>query len=611
MRRTAIWQKMSGHLSARTERDYERAVIPYLRIFWPTLQQTPARGEWDRRGVDLMTSADDSPLTCIVQCKGFHVHELGDEQIRPTVQSIEAFAKSGITCHTYLIVHNRDGRWREFNKTIDAALKQLVADGIVERAELWDRQKLLDNAFDGIIALVDRKLRVHSRQLLDDFQELFQYGRYYLPEVPVEEDRLLFKRDHPCSIETVSGAHSCNIGQLLQESAATRWTLLTGRFGAGKSTVALHFANTSGRSVILAQCATLPMSGLGTGANLLLETILSSLDLLDAFEEEDQETLYELAGPALGTILRQPDTPYMLVLDGLDENRGFANRIGMQTLTNQLSGMECPVLMTTRLEHLNAMFGEFTVVFDQLSFMYARQRRYARLLRLLPWQTDHVVELLGRILEDADGDERTRLSDLSKLISSGEYVSLYGDLPLSPLFLQFILEDVAEHGIRPADRVLLLLSWVKRKIRRDRRVVERPSPDDHIDTEEFVDRMLRLMENVAHAATYEDGEARGLSQFTDASVVRSEAGKMFTVSPDPLLAILLHSVLLPQGSWRGSRLRITFAFKALHEFFLACYLVRENVPDEGYPDTVKSFYTEIRDHLQSASDTTFVDHFAT
>jgi hypothetical protein len=75
----------------------------------------------------------------MVQCKGFEVHdwEIGDSQLLSRVASIEKSRRSALRAHTYLLVHNRTGKGAEFRVGITNELARLVADGIVERAELW------------------------------------------------------------------------------------------------------------------------------------------------------------------------------------------------------------------------------------------------------------------------------------------------------------------------------------------------------------------------------------------------------------------------------------------------------------------------------------------
>lgn len=611
MPRYGAWRKWSGILATATERDFERKALPFLRLFWQSLQQLPARGPWDVKGIDLLVWVDSKPFPCGVQCKGFQVQELGDDQIRQVIKSIEDFRKSDVVCDTYIVIHNRDGKNRKFNDTINKYLSQLVSYGKANKAELWDRQTLLDRAFDRIKHILNDALCKRSQELLGHFQDLFEFGRYYLPIVPVIEKKLIFKRGEPCSCEEVHPVDSHDISKALLSPSNARWTLLTGRFGTGKTTAVLRtvaVAASSRQVMIFVPCATLPSSFPVTSTNMLLEEITKSLKILDEFEDQDREVIYEVAGPTLAYLLRQSESPYILILDGLDENRAYTNLAGLQCLSNQLADLNCPIVLTTRIEHLNTMFGDFSLAFNEFSTKKGPKRN-ARLLELVPWGKKQVLQLVNQIIRETTGVEKERLSEFLKLLSNGEYAALYGELPSNPLFLQFILEDVAAEGIQYANRPLLLFRWVKRKIWRDRSVGGRLTPDDSIDVEDFVDRMVWLMENVANLMTYRIGNRYELAEFIDSVSVTEEAKKLFNITSDQLLGILLNSVLMPQGLRRGSNFNVTFAFRVFHEYFLASYLVRENLSDCDYPDTVRLFYSEIKSHIRAAPNTAFAAHF--
>jgi hypothetical protein len=102
------------------------------------------------------------------------------------------------------------------------------------------------------------------------------------------------------------------------------------------------------------------------------------------------------------------------------------------------------------------------------------------------------------------------------------------------------------------------------------------------------------MENVANIMTSKVGESYQLAEFVSSQCVKEEAKKLFEVSTDPILAILLNSVLIAQSIRKGSILNVTFAYRIFHEYFLASYLVREKLRNNGYPNAVKSFYLDIK-----------------
>ncbi len=54
------WKDGSGRLAVAEEDDFERAVLPLLRLTWPGMQQAPRKKSWDQRGIDLFVWADST-----------------------------------------------------------------------------------------------------------------------------------------------------------------------------------------------------------------------------------------------------------------------------------------------------------------------------------------------------------------------------------------------------------------------------------------------------------------------------------------------------------------------------------------------------------------------
>jgi hypothetical protein len=111
-----------------------------------------------------MLWGDHEPHPLVVQFKGFEVSDLqlGRSQIRNCKESISKFRASNIKARTYLLVHNRTGKAASFRREIEAEQTSMVSSGQVERAELWDRQKLLKNTFDATLERVLRSSNLTS-----------------------------------------------------------------------------------------------------------------------------------------------------------------------------------------------------------------------------------------------------------------------------------------------------------------------------------------------------------------------------------------------------------------------------------------------------------------
>ncbi len=100
----------------------------------------------------------------------------------------------------------------------------------------------------------------------------------------------------------------------------------------------------------------------------------------------------------------------------------------------------------------------------------------------------------------------------------------------------------------------------------------------------------RLKENVAFSMTTQIQQTYALTETVDSEIIAEEAKKIFNDNSGQVLSILLNSVLMAQTVRHGSVLKVIFAFKIFQEYFLASYIVRENLSDNGYP----FFCSEIR-----------------
>jgi hypothetical protein len=171
--------------------------------------------------------------------------------------------------------------------------------------------------------------------------------------------------------------------------------------------------------------------------------------------------------PTWEHLLRQPDAPAALILDGLDESFYLTRRGGLQILLNLLRDVKVPVVLTARTEFFRARQADFTTLFGLTGAGPGRRRRI-RLVELLPWD-DAQIALLARRYHDslADPDEQQRLRRLITSIEQGAYRSFYGNIPRRPLFLRLILETVACHDVHRVGRARLFAEWARLKVVRD------------------------------------------------------------------------------------------------------------------------------------------------
>jgi hypothetical protein len=559
---------------------------------WPTIDQAPPKKGWDKKGIDLLVFVEGARFPCAAQCKGFVVQDIGPDQTRQTCNSIEHFRLSGTLVDTYLVIHNREGKDPDFRREVNLELQELIASGQAKSAYLWDRQEFLTRCRVRLEERIIEGLHGRAAELLSYYSTLFFMGSTFVKEVPVSESLLRFRRLEPCKRIPVANCQR-SVSKLILSPTQARWTLLTGTFGAGKTTTVLQAAASKECAPVLIECRLLPShSDLLQGTSVLLEESLKTLRIFNDFSEADARVFYELAGTSFKSLLKRHDTEFVLILDGLDENRFYSHYRGMEFLSNQLAELRCPIVMTTRLEHLNSMFGDFSAAFAEFSIKYA-PKRDARLLQLEPWTLDQAIALCELVLCNLSDTQRTRLQEFRDLLLQDSFAGLYGDLPSNPLMLRFIVDDVVDMGVRQVSRPILLDSWMRRKIRRDRISPNRSSIDDDLDLEEYVSRAITTMERVAsRMVVITDGKAELIESIPD-NTVKEVASSIFGRSVDNLLSLSLTSFLLPSGPSTGTDRSLVFAFRIVQEFLLARHLRGLDANPLDYPTTVQSLYREI------------------
>lgn len=595
------WRRPKAVLAQRLGRDFERACLPFLRLFWPATLQATALKKWDNQGIDLLCLADDGRIDLAVQCKTSEKHELGNAEISDAKLSFEKFRKAGHKCATYLFIINGDGRNLDYNKAIESELQSLIADGIAERAEFWPRSKLLDQAFVRMRNLIVGGLRQRAAQRQSKLGQLFRFGEVYLSVVPVKEEQLILKVGSPCARRTLSTGQARPLTAILHDSKQARWTLLTGIFGAGKTTAALEASSRGAYTLIFVAASELGQRAQRQGAATIGQEIADTLQLfsigadpIDGFyvlDEKDEDTFTELAGPALASLLRSETPEHILVIDGLDENRLYLRPDGLQLLNNQIAELKCPIVLTTRLEHLSSMFGNFEALLEGLG-SGRKSATPARLLTLEPWTTEEVRLFIETARRHATTEDQANLTLFVKALEDGSLTELYGDLPFHPLFLQFILDDVCSDGLNTRRRTELVESWVRRKMSRD--IQHHGAPvDGAMDRYQIIDGLMVLMERIAAAMTEQDIEIQ-LTEQIDSRLVEELSTDIFNVKI-PIAILLLYGFVVPVDFRRGSRLEVRFVLRVMQEYFLARHIKRADLLPDLYPASVQDLVRDLPD----------------
>lgn len=569
------WRAISGWLAVSERHDFARRSLRLLRHVWPELHEAPASGRLDRSGIDLLVPSDDDRIPVAIQCKGFQRDEVASGQVAQAQESIEAFLASGLRVDRFVLVHNRDGSSR-LRERLRPLLDECVARGAALRADLWDRETIIDAVFEDVATRIHAAIARSTDQLFGHFERLFVFRRAQLSEVPVRRFDGIFHRDAAAEIVPRDSLDAFNVAEALRRSSGLRWTILTGSFGTGKTTAALAAARDAASPTVFVPVVAIAAEVFRSGKRSDLLSHVNELLGIENDVDPSEANLSRIAASVFGHIVRVNGSRVTFILDGLDEHHELATRRGVAQLFNQLADFQGPVVLTTRREHLDAMIGAFGTGISELALRFGKER-HVDILELQPWRQHHALAVIDGAIGVAAEEEAVNLRDLRAAVESGEASQLYGDLVLYPLFLQFILEDVAETGLRRRNRAELVHSFAERKIRRD---LARWVPDaaafriaifEELDPEAQIATTMRAMENLAATMVAEDG---ALIEEVDENVVRRVFSETFR-HPVEIVPVLLNSLLMTRAPRTISGLPIGFALRVFQEFFLAAWMVRE------------------------------------
>jgi hypothetical protein len=588
-----VWETTRGELATASDREFERRVLPLLHVFHPGMIQPPQLQHLDRSGIDLVVWSDGPKFPWVVQCKGFKEKEIGPSQMGQMLLSIEKFRKSRYSCERYVLLHNRTSQNSEARSEVEAALLRLVEEGRATEAWLWDRQTFIKNVKERLAASVLSRISEDAALYASMQSSLFLYGSAYVPCVPVSSRILTIDRGALGRLEEGKkvGSGDSIVG-LLMSPAVSRWTLLTGPFGTGKTTAVLRVTRELGRDAIYVRAEDMSDSGGGIGTNLLLARIVTAAHLFNDLEDASRPIVDRLAGETLARILRSQDTNLTLIIDGLDENRIYYRLDGIRRLTNELAELSCPVILTTRQEHFDAMFSNFEKSFVDMS-RKGGLGRIGRIFNFDKWSDGEVKQLLAGAREMSTPAQSENLAQFAAALENGRADRLYGDLLRHPLFLQMILEEAAEGRIGRRSRAELVRDWIERKIQRDIDV-DRPTPVEVADLGTFVEAVMVLHERLANIMTVagDDGTYSLAEQIASIDVERV-ASDVFQRGRIDIAEVLGCSLLTPVSHRVRGAMQLRFCLRVCHEFFLAAHLHRSRTVPDGYPDIVSELWAEL------------------
>lgn len=596
----AEYSHLSGELASATSRDFEKAVLPLLRVVWHDVIGPPALGHYDRMGVDHMVWSDDPPHPLVVQHKGFQVEQIGPDQTRQCLKSIRDFAESGRQTRVYLLVHNRENRDPSFRAKIKEALDALVTEGVAERAEMWDRQRLLKEAFDGMLRLVNETIAQGSLSTSAPILSEAGGEELIVRRVPIRSSELLIDQYRLRESSAGDSRFADPATEIVRKDDSSV-SIVIGEFGLGKTTGAVRAAQSHKGQLFYVPAAAISRDT--KSSKDLLEQCVDLGSLLSRFPAQSSDQLRKLARPAIEAVFKHGPSELSLVIDGLDEMSYIDNRGGLQWLMNSLRDVRIPLVLVTRTEYWRSRVADFSTSLGLLTKKGQYRYQKMRLIEFLPWRDAEILDLARRYRDSRNDDQqRARLDQLVNLIKKGSYQEYYGDIPRRPLFLRCILESVEQVGIAKKGRARLVEEWARLKVLRD---ITRPVAAggegripiarnaDGADV--TLDLAWKAMKAAAATMVELQDDRIELLPTADLESIKLRVPSLGGMT-DPA-GLMLNSLLVPaSGREPDSELRVRFAHRAFQEFFLALHILAEpaNYEDRALPKAVSSWIEDIK-----------------
>lgn len=586
-------------LESATSREFERLAEPVLRVLAPELRFGPELGDMDRAGVDAFEPAPHgASLQLAIQCKAAASPRFRkDKMIESCRKSINDFLKSGHKTERFVFVVNFWGKEEEIRKEIAEDLHLLGERSVARNVDYWTVAELIDHARERVVEHINSAAEFAATNLhLDALQTDFHLVPP-LRQVPARFSSVQLSSRGGAEEQNVVCMDDFDPTDLAGEDLERRTVLLTGVFGAGKTTAVKMIASSSPRRCFMIPCRFLPVFGDSDkrDSRLFYRFILHHLGVQKRWGQQfDMVQDYVLE--ALRDLLERERSQRLVVFDGLDEHRFYCTSEGFRTLLELTSNFECPVVFTVRREFIESGLGRYESPLIQNSSRTAKVDR----VELLPWQQTHILELISRVSDSYEGPRRGHARELMETVSGEAAQDLYGDLIQNPLLLSWLVEDVSYEGLRPLNRAEVVFNHIVRKLRRDRLIAERPGITVDANEQAWLGRVLDGIRLCASTLTAAVGERASPYRNEDETVFQSlsweEVTKCFGEDPSgrPFTKddVLGTGVFLQRALGLLDEPRVYFVLQVFHDFFIAlCFEATFPVFDDS---VVEAWREDIR-----------------
>jgi hypothetical protein len=191
------------------------------------------------------------------------------------------------------------------------------------------------------------------------------------------------------------------------------------------------------------------------------------------------------------------------------------------------------------------------------------------------------------------------VGEFIRLVESGRYEQVYGDIPQRPMFLRFILDSVSVQGVQSVGRAGLLYNWARMKTHRDVALPRRwgregrePIVAGADSADATIQLAVEAMIAAARAMTQRHG--RRIELLPDCALDEVLGAVPALRQVADATGVYLNSLLLPvTGAQSISEPRVRFAHRIYQEFFLALDLYRRAEKSAAYPEPVQQHVLDI------------------
>jgi hypothetical protein len=592
-----VWEKLRHELSLCNSTGLELTFCKWAQLIWPRLQRpatSGAVGQLDKFGIDLVDAEGNPRFAVVVQCKGRSPPKpLTSKDVVDAEKSVSAFVDSPYSCEVYVLIHNCQSGDPDHYRQLDQAVRRVVSVGKADQAFCWNVAQFSQHLSTWLRAELRDRLRDEGARLLESQKLNFRFGEVAISHVPASTADWEPRGSAPLRAQSPNTEVSIDL--LLRHALTSRFLLLLGSFGSGKTTLTLTMA-AARTLVVWVNAATLSDLLPNTGANVVLRRILEAINPFSADDPAVASLKNQLAAAELGVLLRNPESDAMVVIDALDESRVLQNVAAVATLCDALAELRSPLILTTRREHFDATFGNMSEILDRLT-KKGRSNKSVKVVQLTNWGRPQVIQFMNACVLQAEDEEHDALSRLAKDIDEGVVQKAIGDLYKHPLFLQMLADAVVLWGKeRTVHYRLIIREWCIGKILRDLNS-QRVKPLESFDANQFVDLTLQLMEGVA-AQLCVLGQRIQLLEELSSRQVESIASEVFGGRQIDIASIVGWTLLIPSRPRQGAVVPVKFFHRVFQEYFLARGLIRQGADTTNYPESVRRWLPVVREDLE-------------